>query len=195
MRQDGAALAVRKWHLNEAFCTGRLAPLASVYVPLAPPSRAAAAPHHHFSPDSAFESSGVLAAALDTATMPYRLQRTANPTGLGPATGMPPTLCECSTTLHLPLLILASSACVLQCVDNIHGAGRTLFPLQLSMSRLNMLACHIRSAHHVGHGCVADPGGPRKFGSHQHCTAGAAAAGRRSCRRCGFRFSLRYCLV
>lgn len=87
-------MAVRKWHLNEAFCTGRLAPLASVYVPLAPPSRAAA-PHLHFSPDSAFESSGILAAALDTATAPYRLQRVMTPTGLGPATGMPCVHCCC----------------------------------------------------------------------------------------------------
>ena len=112
--QDGAALAVRKWHLNEAFCTGRLAPLASVYVPLAPPSHAAA-PRLHFSPDIAFESSGILAAALDTATMPYRLERGATPTGLGPATGMPRTCCFCLLQHAIP----SEPATVPTCLINV----------------------------------------------------------------------------
>ena len=36
---------------------------------------------------SSFESSGVLAAALDTATLPYRLHSSTAPPDLGPATG------------------------------------------------------------------------------------------------------------
>jgi hypothetical protein len=48
---------------------------------------------------SPFESSGVLAAALDTATLPYRLHSATAPPDLGPARGAPPSLASFGVTL------------------------------------------------------------------------------------------------
>lgn len=86
MSQEGAAAAIRKYQLNEAFAYGTIAPLVSLYCPLAPPSRAAA-PYLRFDAHNRFQSSAILAAALDTVTMPYRLRRGFKPVSFGAATG------------------------------------------------------------------------------------------------------------
>lgn len=84
--QEGAAAAIRKHQLNEAFAYGTIAPLVSLYCPLAPPSQAAA-PYLWYDAHDRFQSSAILAAALDTVTMPYRLRRGFTPVSYGAVTG------------------------------------------------------------------------------------------------------------
>ena len=79
-------MAIRKYQLNEAFAYGTLAPLVSVYCPVAPPPPGAAS-HLQFDVYDPFQSSALLAAALDTVTMPYRLRKGFTPASLGAATG------------------------------------------------------------------------------------------------------------
>ena len=79
-------MALRKWQLNEAFAYGKLPPLVSVYCPMAAPAPEAA-PHLHLHAADRFQSSALLAAALDTVTLPYRLRRGFVPPKLGAATG------------------------------------------------------------------------------------------------------------
>ena len=86
--QVGSGVEFRKWQLNEAFAYGRLAPLASVYCPVEAPSPEAV-PHLRLQLQDTFQSSALLAAALDTATMTYRLRQGYTPASLGAATGVP----------------------------------------------------------------------------------------------------------
>lgn len=84
--QEGSGVGLRKWQLNEAFAYGRLAPLVSVYCPLAAPPPEAV-PQLRLQLQDSFQSSALLAAALDTATLPYRLRQGFAPASLGAATG------------------------------------------------------------------------------------------------------------
>lgn len=78
----------RRRVLNEGLSLSLLAPLCSTFVPLAPPAQAAGAlPLLRWQQGSAYQASALCAAALDTATLPYRLLAS----GLSPAaaTGEP----------------------------------------------------------------------------------------------------------
>lgn len=78
----------RRRLLNEGLSLSHLAPLCSTFVPLAPPLQAPGVlPLLRWQPGNAFHASALCAAALDTATLPYRLLAS----GLSPAaaTGEP----------------------------------------------------------------------------------------------------------
>lgn len=82
------AAAHRRRQLSEAFSYATLAPLASSFCCVAPPSSSAAAPW--LLPqrlETAFGASGAVAAALDCATLPWRLTLPAGCGTLGRATG------------------------------------------------------------------------------------------------------------
>lgn len=86
--QAVGAAALRQRQLSEAFSYAALAPLASVFCPLAPPL---AAPH--LLPQrlqTVFGAGGAVAAALDCATLPWRLRQPPASGGFGRPTGLDP---------------------------------------------------------------------------------------------------------
>ncbi|KAL4458321.1 hypothetical protein ABPG75_013186 [Micractinium tetrahymenae] len=101
----------RRRRLNEGLSLSLLAPLCSMFVPLAPPAPAPGVlPLLRWQPGNAFHASALCAAALDTATLPYRLLAS----GLSPvaATGRSSMwdLCQLLTAQHRsPLACLSLS--------------------------------------------------------------------------------------
>lgn len=63
----------RRRRLNEGLSLALLAQQCSTYCVVAPPAAASALPALRWQPGSLYHASGLCAAALDTATLPYRL--------------------------------------------------------------------------------------------------------------------------
>jgi hypothetical protein len=73
---DGNPAELRRWRLNEGLSLALLAPLCSTYTVVAPPAAHAALPLLRWQPGNLYHASAICAAALDTATLPYRLAAT-----------------------------------------------------------------------------------------------------------------------
>ncbi|KAK9826905.1 hypothetical protein WJX81_007954 [Elliptochloris bilobata] len=86
---DGPADAdgQRRWRLSEALSAAELAPRVSLYAPLAPPPSPQSLPHLRWRLGDAFHTSAMLAAVVDTVTLPYRLDPDAPPRPLGAPLG------------------------------------------------------------------------------------------------------------
>jgi len=70
MQRSFGATMQRRRGLNEALAATSLAELCQLYTPIAPPVHPPA--HVAYPPSSYFHTSALLAAAIDTATMPIR---------------------------------------------------------------------------------------------------------------------------
>jgi hypothetical protein len=73
---DGNPAELRRWRLNEGLSLALLAPMCSTYTVVAPPAAHAALPLLRWQPGNLYHASAICAAALDTATLPYRLAAT-----------------------------------------------------------------------------------------------------------------------
>jgi hypothetical protein len=71
--------ARRRRQLNQALCLSLLAPHCSTYTVVAPPTSPAALPLLRWQPASLYHVSALCAAALDTATLAYRLAQAEGP--------------------------------------------------------------------------------------------------------------------
>lgn len=71
--EDGDPAGQRRRCLNEGLSLTQLAPRCSTYSVLAPAAATAALPLLRWQPGNAYHASALCAAALDTATLPYRL--------------------------------------------------------------------------------------------------------------------------
>ncbi len=83
--QAAGAAAMRQQQLSEAFSYASLAPLASVFCPVAPPLAAPQLLQQRL--QTAFGASGAVAAAVDSATLPWRLRQPPPLGSLGRPTG------------------------------------------------------------------------------------------------------------
>lgn len=70
---EAAPAEARRQRLNEGLSLALLAQQCSTYTVVAPPPAAAALPALRWQPSNVYHASGLCAAALDTATLPYRL--------------------------------------------------------------------------------------------------------------------------
>ncbi|PRW59896.1 tubulin nucleotide-binding domain [Chlorella sorokiniana] len=78
---ESAPAEARRQRLNEGLSLALLAQQCSTYTVVAPPAAAAALPALRWQPGNAYHTSGLCAAALDTATLPYRLATRDGPAG------------------------------------------------------------------------------------------------------------------
>ena len=70
---EAGPAGARRRRLNEGLSLALLAAQCSTYTVVAPPAAPAALPLLRWQPGNAYHASGLCAAALDTATLPYRL--------------------------------------------------------------------------------------------------------------------------
>ena len=121
---------LRRRRLNEGLSLSLLAPLCSTFTAVAPPAARAALPLLRWQAGSAFHASALCGAALDTASLPYRLTHGAGPraaiggcqgvvqgggarvTWLLPAVAAPPAIPAMLSTLLSTLSPSAAPACL-----------------------------------------------------------------------------------
>lgn len=70
---EAAPAELRRRRLNQGLSLSQLAPRCSTFTVVSPPAAPAALPLLRWQPGSAYHASALCAAALDTATLPYRL--------------------------------------------------------------------------------------------------------------------------
>lgn len=78
---DSAPAEARRQRLNEGLSLSLLSQQCTTYTVVAPPAAPSALPALRWQPGNAYHASGLCAAALDTATLPYRLAARDGPAG------------------------------------------------------------------------------------------------------------------
>lgn len=93
---EAAPAEARRQRLNEGLSLALLAQQCSTYTVVAPPPAAAALPALRWQPGNVYHASGLCAAALDTATLPYRLAARDGPAAaIGASSWWFGTCCMC----------------------------------------------------------------------------------------------------